>query len=421
MPKKLMGGADPPLGSENHERIIQTPWAQRSMVPDRAFTPGSSNGGPPGLLPPHPPRTEAPKRSTSGNPSQYPKQQYRAKTESIPRDFSELRTDTSTDSLPLHTAPKLPLYPSPLPTPLRYDVLRPSSPSASKRQSAESSAELDIEAFSLLQYSEDGDSSKHDSDNDSLFTEAQPVLQEGPNGTPRRRVVCIEPQQPGPAYMGTVAANLQHASPSDPNLRSASDGSDKTGRSNQSRQTAESQRSTPSEALAEEARLRAQPSRYVPSRLRTPKIIQQKVYGSDRPKPLRWMPQLPCENATFPRQTDANGRSRNSLRTVWIRNTPGSANPLLSGMQPVPLFPEVALIVDEKRCNRWGQPECSMRTAIFAIIALALFPPLWLLLGSGFFDEILGVIPRRAKQIALVFGVAAFAGAIALSIVFALV
>lgn len=71
-----------------------------------------------------------------------------------------------------------------------------------------------------------------------------------------------------------------------------------------------------------------------------------------------------------------------------------------------PSFPDDEYSAEPKTLYGVEQRQCS-RSRAQALLALFLFfPPCWLLMGTGFFDEAIGIIPRREKQVAL--GLSAF-------------
>lgn len=58
--------------------------------------------------------------------------------------------------------------------------------------------------------------------------------------------------------------------------------------------------------------------------------------------------------------------------------------------------------VYEKTTDAYGRPLCPHLTARFFLGIFTLFPPLWLLMGTGYLDRSVGIIPQTEKFIALV-------------------
>lgn len=58
--------------------------------------------------------------------------------------------------------------------------------------------------------------------------------------------------------------------------------------------------------------------------------------------------------------------------------------------------------VYEKTTDAYGRPLCPDLTARFFLGVFTLFPPLWLLMGAGYLDRSLGIIPQTEKFLALV-------------------
>ncbi|ODQ67564.1 hypothetical protein NADFUDRAFT_82010 [Nadsonia fulvescens var. elongata DSM 6958] len=55
-------------------------------------------------------------------------------------------------------------------------------------------------------------------------------------------------------------------------------------------------------------------------------------------------------------------------------------------------------------CDVRGRPYCSVALSRLIIGCSLFFPPLWLLIGAGYFDNAFGVIPKREKRIASIMG-----------------
>ncbi|CAN6611799.1 hypothetical protein TRVA0_004S04632 [Trichomonascus vanleenenianus] len=54
--------------------------------------------------------------------------------------------------------------------------------------------------------------------------------------------------------------------------------------------------------------------------------------------------------------------------------------------------------------DNFGRPVCRRELARMMLVLFILFPPLWLLMGTGFLDESIGVIPTLEKRLALLLG-----------------
>lgn len=70
------------------------------------------------------------------------------------------------------------------------------------------------------------------------------------------------------------------------------------------------------------------------------------------------------------------------------------------------------VLVDEKSNTRYdkdGTPLCDKSTEMVILLFSFVFPPLWLLLGTGTFDSVIGRVSRRAKIISLVLAGLVFA------------
>lgn len=75
--------------------------------------------------------------------------------------------------------------------------------------------------------------------------------------------------------------------------------------------------------------------------------------------------------------------------------------------------PSVLLYQKTKQYDHEGNLICSQSLETFLLVTFLMFPPLWLLLGAGFFDIVFNKVSRKTKQIALVLSGFTFALAIA--------
>lgn len=121
------------------------------------------------------------------------------------------------------------------------------------------------------------------------------------------------------------------------------------------------------------------------------------------------------------RQAAKYPASRLRLNPATKLTSPHRPQRLLAGIPSLPAFPDKSFLLDEKAVDKWGRPEASPTTSNIALLLCCLFPPFWLPLGSGFFDALVGVVPRRTKVISLILGTATLLAAVALSIVFCII
>lgn len=69
--------------------------------------------------------------------------------------------------------------------------------------------------------------------------------------------------------------------------------------------------------------------------------------------------------------------------------------------QPINIF-------EKEEIDDYGRPVCSQLAARLLLGIFIIFPPLWFLMGAGYLDQSVGVIPKREKWIALSLGAAFF-------------
>lgn len=58
--------------------------------------------------------------------------------------------------------------------------------------------------------------------------------------------------------------------------------------------------------------------------------------------------------------------------------------------------------------DNFGRPICDVRLARLLLLFFVIFPPLWLLMGTGFMDEPIGVIPTLEKRLSILFALLFF-------------
>jgi hypothetical protein len=75
---------------------------------------------------------------------------------------------------------------------------------------------------------------------------------------------------------------------------------------------------------------------------------------------------------------------------------------LASGFPVLPISPFACEKVS------YGAPMASATLARVVLVACSLFPPLWLLMGTGYFDRAMGVIPFLEKRMALLLAFVSF-------------
>lgn len=124
-------------------------------------------------------------------------------------------------------------------------------------------------------------------------------------------------------------------------------------------------------------------------------------------------------NGIFPPQVSSNGAPTQPNVTVWRRSDGDLVEPpIWAGFPSLPSFPsqQSHIISDGEKCDIYGRKECSRGVALALLAGLSMFPPGWLLLSMGYFDNTVGVVPGWAKLIALLLGLIVFLAAIVVAI-----
>ena len=77
--------------------------------------------------------------------------------------------------------------------------------------------------------------------------------------------------------------------------------------------------------------------------------------------------------------------------------------PVLAGMPPVPYLPFGKEFHESTGNSRdpWGQKYASMTISVVLLLLGCCFPPLWLVIASGYVDSVIGTVDRRVKITAL--------------------
>uniref|UniRef100_A0A060T646 ARAD1B08272p n=1 Tax=Blastobotrys adeninivorans TaxID=409370 RepID=A0A060T646_BLAAD len=114
--------------------------------------------------------------------------------------------------------------------------------------------------------------------------------------------------------------------------------------------------------------------------------------------------------ASLQSKYEKTGKSKSATRSeIYGRNMSvieqyidprESGKPSEKAMVP-PAYPDDDYSTEPKALYGVEQRQCSRARAQGLLALFIFFPPCWLLMGTGFFDEAIGIIPRREKQIAL--------------------
>lgn len=165
-----------------------------------------------------------------------------------------------------------------------------------------------------------------------------------------------------------------------------------------------------------------------PRRRHSPRKIPMLKFGTPRPPPSEASSGSRATTHSSISTLDQSQRqvakypaSRLRLSLATKASSPQRPQRLLAGIPTLPVFPANPVLLDEKPVDKWGRPEASQTLCNAALLACCLFPPFWFLLGSGYFDTVLGVVPRRTKLLSLFLGLVTLLAAVAFSIVFCIV